>query len=404
VTRRDTWLDLVDRIPGVARTRTALVLGDANAQVCRMLTAAGWTVSCCPDAQIGRGEVHHADPRFSRIADVVQSAEPVGLVVATEGSKRLIDTNPSTVVADLFAWARRNATAAVVEAPRRALAPDLHDLGPFDVLGLLGGFRFLAEVSDTDPATAPRSPVVLASERLLLVGDEWIGADDVERLDADPVDGSLRPARTFRVPGGRIVKVECTSEDYFERTQLLGEAAFLDGADARVRESLGLPTLLSLRRGRAVTTLVREDLVGGLPPEVDQQLAAIVDVASRYAALGLFHNDFRPWNLLWDGDRAALLDFSDTSAHDDDVRDLPQVLALAGTLAAIATDEIRWGDWFHVDLLDLVDRCGLLDAGPSDRLFGDPWLRLPTRRDRIAVHSGMSAEQIVRTVLEATGE
>jgi len=185
---------------------------------------------------------------------------------------------------------------------------------------------------------------------------------------------------------------------------LLSEAAFLDGVDERVRDSLGLPTVLSLRRGRAVTTLVREDLVGGPPPEVDQQLTAIVDVAARYAALGLFHNDFRPWNLLWDGDRATMLDFSDTSSLDDDVRDLPQVLALAGTLAAVATPEIRWGDVFHVDLLDLADRCGLFDAGPSERLFGDPWLRLPSRRDGIAVHSGMSAEQIVRTVLEATGE
>lgn len=404
MTGRDRWLDLVDRLPGVSRTRTALVLGDANAQVCRMLAAAGWTVSCCPDGQSGRGAVDHVDPRFSQVADVVRSAESVDLVVATEGSRRLIDTNRSAVVADLFAWARRNATAAVVEAPRRAVAPDLHDLGPFDVLELLGGFRFLAEVSDTDPATAPGTPVVLASERFLLVDTEWIAADDVERLDTEAVDGPLRPARTFRVPAGRIVKVECTSEDYFERTQLLSEAAFLDGVDERVRDSLGLPTVLSLRRGRAVTTLVREDLVGGPPPEVDQQLTAIVDVAARYAALGLFHNDFRPWNLLWDGDRATMLDFSDTSSLDDDVRDLPQVLALAGTLAAVATPEIRWGDVFHVDLLDLADRCGLLDAGPSERLFGDPWLRLPSRRDGIAVHSGMSAEQIVRTVLEATGE
>jgi hypothetical protein len=39
-----------------------------------------------------------------------------------------------------------------------------------------------------------------------------------------------------------------------------------------------------------------------------------------------------------------------------------------------------------------------------ERQLRDPWLALPDRRDRIVARSGMSAEEILRGVLEATGE
>jgi hypothetical protein len=403
VTVRPAWLELVERLP-VTAGRRALVLGDAEAHVCHELAGAGWDVSCCPDSQRGRGPSEHVDARFERVADLVASSEELDVVVATDGWRRLRDTNRAEAVGELLEWVRRNARVAVVEAPRQYVAPDLHDLGPFATLDLLGRFRFLAEVPDDDAALAPRTPLVTASDRYLLADGAWIEAGDAERLDADPQGGPWRPVRTFRVPHGRIVKVECTSEDYFERTQLLGEASFLGDVDERVRAELGLPRLVSLVRGRAVTTLIREDLAAGPAPTVDDQLAAVVDLAARYAAHGLFHNDVRPWNLLWDGGRARLIDFTETSGHDDDVRDLPQVLALAGTLAAIATDEIGWGDPFHTDVLDLADRTGLLERWPLERQLRDPWLALPDRRDRIVARGGMSAEEILRGVLEATGE
>lgn len=404
MTGRADWPELVEHLPGLGRPPRALVLGDANAVVCRALASAGWTTSCCPDSQRGREPADHVDRRYARIVDVLDAPEPFDVVVATEGWRRLRETNRPPVVADLLGWTRRNAGVTIVEAPRHEIAPDLHDLGPFRTLGLLGGFRFLAEVSVVDGSAVPRTPVVVASDQFLLVDDAWVPASDVARLDADPVDAPLRPVRTFRVPGTRIVKVECTSEDYFARTQLLGEASFLGGVDEHVRDELGLPRLLSLVRGRAVTTLVREDVAGGPAPDVDRQLAAVVDIAARYAALGLFHNDVRPWNLLWEDGRARLVDFTETSTHDDDVRDLPQVLALAGTLAAIATGEIRHGDPFHTDVLELAGASGLLDRWPLERQLTGPWLALPERRDRIVVRSGMSAEQVVRAVLEATGE
>lgn len=47
---------------------------------------------------------------------------------------------------------------------------------------------------------------------------------------------------------------------------------------------------------------------------------------------GVFHNDVRSWNVLWDGERARLIDFADASRIDFD-GDLASVLWLVHALS-----------------------------------------------------------------------
>lgn len=281
------------------------------------------------------------------------------------------------------------------------LAPDLNNLGPFEVRAMLGGFEYLSE-----PALDLPTPLVLASDHHLLAGGEWFAAADLDRIDDADADADLRTVRTYRAPGDRIVKVECASEDYLERSQVLAEAVFLGRADARLRERLGLPRVRDLGRGRAVVSLVRDRVEGATHPDpgspVMDAMSAILDLVSDFAGARIFHNDLRPWNIVWEGARARLVDFGDSSGWDEDVRDLPQVLALAGTLAAVATTEIRGGEHFHHDVLHVARQSGALDRWPVASQFTDPWLMLPATRARLTLSADLDAGGILVAVLEAT--
>ena len=396
-------VDLVAAMPGAPGPRRILVLGDPAARVCGALAAAGHRVTCCPDRQQAVG-ARHVDVAYETVADLIDdSAATFDVAIAVEGWRRLRWTNGATTTATLVEWLRAHVETLAVEAPRRILAPDLNDLGPFEVLPMLGDYAFLAEVTGHGAGDGRSTPIVLASDRALLAGGTWFAAQDVRRLGADAPDAATTPVRTYAVPGPLIVKVECTSEDYFERAQVAGEAAYLSTADADTRQRLDLPLVRAFVRGRAVATLVRDEVPAGPPPaSIGAQMAGVLDAAAAHAELGLFHNDVRPWNVVWLGEIARLIDYADVSTADDDVRDLPQVLALAGTLAAIATEEIRGGQDFHGDVLDLAEEAGLLDAWPLSEQLTGPWLRLPRRRSDVRVHGGMSATQIIRTVLEVT--
>ncbi len=116
----------------------------------------------------------------------------------------------------------------------------------------------------------------------------------------------------------------------------------------------------------------------------------------------MFHNDFRPWNLLWDGYKMHLIDYADAGVHDLDVQDLPQILSLAATLAALATSDIRWGEHFRADTGKILEE--IVDVG-DPHWYTVPWLTLPTWAGDIK--KGLSqlvqptAREVIATVLEA---
>ena len=388
----------------VDRPLRILVLGDPDARMCRFLADAGHAVACCPDLQRPRGtEADHVHVSAPTAMGLVELQDRIDVAVAVAGWGRILSTHSETSLRRLVDWLREYCTLTIVRAPRRPLGPDLNELGPYEVLAVLGAFRYLAEAVGIEGDESLEAPLVLASDQFLVLGEEWVRADGIERLGELDPSGQDAPVRTFRIPGSRIAKVECASEEYFDRTQVIGEWAFLSGVDPQVRDLLDLPRVHLLNRGRSVLTLVRDDVVGKAEDlSVADQLAGVLDVAARYSQVGLFHNDLRPWNVVWHEGAARLIDFEWTSGFDEDAQGLPQVLALAGTLAGIATDEIRMGEPFHGDVLDIATRSGLLERWPLSEQLTQPWVRFPGVRDRIDVAGGMSAPEILRAVLEVT--
>lgn len=87
---------------------------------------------------------------------------------------------------------------------------------------------------------------------------------------------------------------------------------------------------------------------------------------------------------------------------DEDVSGLPQVLALAGTLAAIVSDEVGLGHSFQRDVIDVAGRAGLLDRWPLSVQRTRPWMRVAKLAELREPGPDRTAAAIMTRVLEVT--
>lgn len=406
-------VETVAQALGLRPEARILVLGDPAADLCAALASHGYRVDCCPDLQRTRRS-RHVNIIAQDIAELLDYAAPWELVIGVDGFRRIQQTHTLTSLDHLLCWLAGQTTAAILEAPRTPLAPDLHDLGPYRVEELLTSFAFVSELEGGNPRQQEACrPLVLASNQGMLHEGEWIPRESLSTLGlSTPADEST--VRTYRLQPTSIrpeaaVKIECASSDYFERCEASAEALFLQSVDARVRQALGLPRLRSWHHGRAVSTVIR-DWVPGVPlTSADCRTGRIstsdvIGCASEWAQVGLFHNDLRPWNLLWNGSSVTAIDYAEASSWDNDVQDLPQILALAGTLAALVTEDIPWGSAFLAAVLDTAAHAGIFDRWPVESQLHAPWLNLPQSAEDVALAvsclSTPTAQDVMSTVVD----
>ncbi len=404
----DRAISLAREAVGADGALAVLVLFDPAATTCHRLSQLGDTVACVPDLQGPLGDpAGHAEIVCAGVEDLVREDREWDLAILTTGFSRYLAVNTEAAVNGLVTWLRSHAEVVIFEAPRNIIDPVLNDLGPYASHPVLSHFTFLGELADEIGESA-QTPLILASDHHLFTGDGWVSRADVVDLDTRDWTEARDSGRwTLHARDDLVVKVECVSEDYFDRCQATAEHAFLTSVPPSLRESLRLPAPLSLNRGRSVVTIVREHVPGIQARAGDRETArrvmeGVLDLASRYAEASLFHNDLRPWNVLWDGESASFIDFADASNVDEDVHDLPQILALAGTLASIAGHGPREGEGFREDVLQIADESGALSVVPLNNLYGAPWLALATGYESLALDADLPAGELFVRLVTAT--
>lgn len=387
---RDFVAGLAGRFGESDRLR-ALVLGDPSADVCRRLASDGHMVECCPDLQQSKN-AQHVHVEAMTLGDLMSTESRWDLVVATEGFRRMQEVHHKEFLVGFFDQLADRCSVLLVEAPRRSLAPDLHDLGPYIIDEVLGRFLFVTEWDVGNDAEEPLPrPLLVASNHHLFIDGTFVDRDDLVLLAGDPMV-EKKSVRTL-ARNDRVIKIELASEGYFDRCDASNEARFLDTASTSTKKELDLPRVLETRIGRAVNLVVRERMSGRalLPGEcsvVRDLLVHSVDTMCRWASAGLCHNDLRPWNLLWNGSSIRFVDFANCSPVDNDVQGLPQVVAFAGTMAALTSGSVPWGDDFLPAIEALATESRLEMHFPLVELVGDgvgqsPWFALPQARDRL---------------------
>lgn len=364
---------------------TVLVLGDPSARMCTALIADGHRVACCPDLQ-RQDESRHTKIAAATVEELLEVDGRWNVVVALAGFQRMQEVHTSATLTRMVKWLSQRCDLFIVEAPRLPLAPDLNDLGPYTVFPRLGSFLFVSELDDPpDTAQTSTRPVLICSDQGLLLFGTWIPSERFRPL-FDPANISEKRVRTYLMDD-RVLKVELASEGYFDRCEALLEARFLSSTSEHERQQLNLPTVSVVHAGRSTNVVIRDYVFGaslspGKCTTNPSLVAAVLRAASRWAELGLFHNDLRPWNFLVEGDQATLIDYSGVSNTDTDCQGIPQILALAGTIASLKSFDLPWGEEYLPALLALVSEIGLEQHWTFEQMMGDdlqtsPWLSLP---------------------------
>jgi hypothetical protein len=256
-------------------------------------------------------------------------------------------------------------------APRRTLSPEFDYMSPFAVLEAFGGFKFVHEI-DTGSSLPP---LIFASDTYYLHASRIVSHQKQSETQETPEQIAHSAVRTWVGNEGHIHKTELASIDYLERSQVAQEAMFLQQAELDGLPAEMFPRVKHWSMGRAVVELVRES-IPGIPIDTKRHrrfslIQQFHAACRQYSALGLFHNDLRPWNLLSDGDAVRLIDFADVSTYDSDPTGLSQIGAYIGTILVLS------------GLLGVTPQnfssvvSQLLPKAPHGVSWADLWLSLP---------------------------
>ena len=371
---------------------SVLVLFDPEGSVCSEIRDQGLIPVCVPDRQSGiTPELTHETIFAESIPQLLESDRSFKLAVATEGLERFVSVTKQEDQLNLLHWLRKNSEVSLFTAPRSFPWLLANQLGPYQLNDLCHHFKYLTEVDSSDLL-----PFIALSDNYLGDGKHWYTDFELSAIDANLLgqgndlseNNGLNPrVRTFKTTDNNVIKFEVTSPDYFERSQVQGEANFLPSIPDAVSKELNIPKLKSQIQGRAVVTLAREYLCGDTtmgpnltsPSEI---AISLISLASNFAKHGYFHNDIRPWNVIWLENKPSFIDFADTSMQDLDVQGIPNLAALFGTTLYFSGlipqgYALENTTQFVDQLTSILTELGLTSLNDEYGFYSRSWLKLP---------------------------
>jgi hypothetical protein len=269
--------------------------------------------------------------------------------------------------------ARENYAGVILPIPRKQMRPELDYKSAYASYEILSGFTFFHEL-DVDGFAAP---VVFASNSYCLENGKITSALGLQTF-SPTVELPLRPSgRTWIASNGSLCKSEISSIDYFDRSQVLNEAVFLEDIGPYHPLSMMFPRVFRLAIGKVIVELSREFIQGRQLTNNDfgnlQIIQCFHSTCLSFSRHGLYHNDLRPWNLLYDYSSVHFVDFADISQRDQDVSGLPQVVAYIATLLVLMGKLTVTPEQFEATALEIVD------VRLHHGLWSDLWRQLPSQ-------------------------
>jgi hypothetical protein len=335
------------------------------------------------------------------------------VVILGEDAQRFYDTSSEDDLRLFFAWLIDRSEMAIIPAKKVFLDAKRTDIGPWEAPAGLAHENFVSELPTNRDASSP--PLLVLSRSWLWTGKRWL---DARSIRAAKSGSSARVAvtkpygRTYLGGNGEVVKIELCRADYFDDSEVIREVDVLTSAWAKAIPGIFLPCVMDHHRGDVLTVMVREAVDGVVlteflevnPLSAQEVASATVSLAKSLARHGVFHNDFRPWNLLWDSGEVKAVDFSRMSEEENDARSLPNILALAGTLSWISqcggtSQQVRLFEHFDGDIVSALsphlDRQGV---SFSD-LYDQQWRDFGTSNYPVTITCGMSLENITEQLV-----
>ena len=330
---------------------------------------------------------------------LVQTGGDWDVIIAIDCMQRFYDTQSPQRLRRFAEWAARVSRLLLITPRRDFLDRGAFDLGPYRIPIEFEGFYHFSEVPPWGDASA--EPVVALSNDVLFDGQRWHTSQSLSETGGKPKTLSWNhlelPPRTFFSADNTVIKIHISSPAYFEANTVEREARVLKALSSIAQSGIALPALHYSQSGLVATTLVRDRILGdpldweALSGSESHRIAtaqSAVALACDLATKGVFHNDFRPWNLLQSASGLVMVDFADVGFADLDVRNLPQVVALAGSLMMILGlswngTPVRGGEHFDHDIITIVNDYFSTRSARIEDLYHDAWLALPAQQTAI---------------------
>jgi hypothetical protein len=268
-----------------------------------------------------------------------------------------------------------SAQSVIMLLPRREVSPEFDYKSVYASHELVCRFKFFHELESKDTL----NPVIFASDSFYLDRGQIVHAFDLEVFPSTVLGNESESVRTWIGKGGLLHKSELASVDFFERSQVAQEGYFLSQFQMDNPGNKSFPRLEKVSYGRAIVESVRELVPGRALNENDYGNLHVVELfhsaCLRFSSKGFFHNDLRPWNLLFDGSKIELVDFADTSKRDNDLTGLHQIEGYIGT-ALVLLGKMKI---LPVNFASTIK--SLIDAKFSYHQWSEMWLNLPVKVD-----------------------
>jgi hypothetical protein len=163
-------------------------------------------------------------------------------------------------------------------------------------------------------------------------------------------EGKQLNRRTINL-GRKILKIELHSITKKSAPVVFEEFNFLEDKRIKENNAIGFPKVISTNYGEYVSQFSRES-VEGMRLDLALNLQnrteirkSLVSMTAELALSGVFPNDLRPWNVMWDGSACRPIDFASSGFVDRDESGIPQFMSFLATIDFIKSGNPSTENW-----------------------------------------------------------
>ena len=177
---------------------------------------------------------------------------------------------------------------------------------------------------------SPEYPLLYTSKILLLINRRFYNKDLAKIILSA---GSIF-SRVYLIKN-QLYKVGVSNSN--SDSSVEKEFQFLTDLKLIMKIQLRIPRKVVYNKGLTFDLLQRKKIKGMDLNKIEtiqdphKVLKDFIRLCRKFSKARIYHNDLRPWNVLWDGKKCVFIDFENSSRYDQDVQNFPQILFFFAT-------------------------------------------------------------------------
>lgn len=168
-------------------------------------------------------------------------------------------------------------------------------------------------------------PLIYTSKILLLINSRFYNRDLAKTIR----NASSIFSRVYSIKN-KLYKISVTNNN--SESSVEKEFKFLTNLSLIVKIQLRIPRKIVYNKGLTFDLLQRKKIKGIDLHKIEtiqdshKILKDFVRLCRKFSKARIYHNDLRPWNVLWNGKKCVFIDFENSERYDHDVSNYPQIL------------------------------------------------------------------------------